>query len=51
MEITPLVVIRAIILNGIAGVAFGWLYWKMGLESAMLSHFFTDVVLHVILPF
>jgi membrane protease YdiL (CAAX protease family) len=50
MEITPLVVIRAIILNGIAGVAFGWLYWKKGLESAMLSHFFTDIVLHVILP-
>ena len=49
-EITTLVVLRAIILNGIAGITFGWLYWKKGLESAMISHFTTDIVLHVILP-
>jgi len=50
MEITPIVVLRAIILNGIAGIAFGWLYWKKGLESAMVSHFSADIILHVILP-
>ena len=49
-EITTIVVVRAIILNGIAGVSFGWLYWKKGLEAAMTSHFTTDIVLHVILP-
>ena len=49
-EITTIVVVRAIILNGIAGVTFGWLYWKKGLEAAMMSHFTTDIVLHVILP-
>lgn len=49
-EITTLVVLRAIILNGIAGITFGWLYWKKGLEAAMISHFTTDIVLHVILP-
>ncbi|MBN2313418.1 MAG: CPBP family intramembrane metalloprotease [Sedimentisphaerales bacterium] len=49
-EITPLVVLRAIILNGIAGITFGWLYWKKGLESAMISHFTTDIVLHVLPP-
>jgi len=48
--ITPLVVIRAIVLNGIAGIVFGWLYWKKGLEAAIISHFSTDIVLHVILP-
>jgi len=48
--ITPVVVIRAIVLNGIAGVAFGWLYWKRGLESAIISHFSADIILHVILP-
>jgi membrane protease YdiL (CAAX protease family) len=42
MEITPVVVIRAIILNGIAGIVFGWLYWKKGLEAAIISHFSTD---------
>jgi membrane protease YdiL (CAAX protease family) len=48
--ITPLVVFRAVLLNGVAGVIFGWLYWKKGLESAIISHFSTDIVLHVILP-
>lgn len=48
--ITPIVVIRAIVLNGIGGVIFGWLYWKKGLEAAMISHFSADIVLHVILP-
>lgn len=49
IPLTPLVVARAIILNGLAGVAFGWLYWKRGLESAMFAHFSADIVLHVLL--
>ena len=49
--LTGTVVIRAILLNGIGGLIFGWLYWKKGLESAMISHFSTDIVLHVITPF
>ncbi len=49
-QISPLVVVRAVILNGVAGIVFGWLYWKRGLESAMVSHFSTDIILHVILP-
>jgi len=47
--LTPLLVTRAIILNGVAGLAFGYLYWKRGLESAMLAHFSADILLHVIL--
>jgi membrane protease YdiL (CAAX protease family) len=50
MPITPMVVSVVVLLNGIAGVAFGYLYWKHGLESAMLAHFTTDIVLHVIGP-
>jgi hypothetical protein len=45
-----MLVIRAITLNGVAGSAFGWLYWHCGLESAMLSHFCTDIFLHVVGP-
>jgi membrane protease YdiL (CAAX protease family) len=48
--ITPLVVIQGVLLNGIAGIVFGWLYWKKGLEAAILSHFSTDIVIHVIFP-
>ncbi len=49
VPITPLVVTRAIVLNGLVGVCTGYLYTKYGLESAMLSHFSADIVLHVLL--
>jgi membrane protease YdiL (CAAX protease family) len=45
--ITPWIIFRAILLNGIGGVVFGWLYWKKGLESAVIAHFWQDIVLHV----
>lgn len=48
IPLTPLVITRAILLNGVGGVIFGWLYWKRGLESAMVSHFSADIVLHVL---
>jgi membrane protease YdiL (CAAX protease family) len=51
IPLTPLVVSRAILLNGIGGVIFGWLYWKRGLEAAMIAHFSADIVLHVLLAF
>jgi len=49
ISLTPLVITRAIVLNGIGGIIFGYLYWKRGLESAMIAHFSTDIVLHVLL--
>jgi membrane protease YdiL (CAAX protease family) len=49
IEITPIVVARAIILNGIPGFIFGWLYWKQGIESAIVAHVFADFVMHVVL--
>lgn len=49
-KITPVIVVRAVILNGIGGVIFGWLYWKKGLESAVISHFTADIVLLTLLP-
>lgn len=49
-SLTPLIIGRAILLNGVAGLAFGYLYWKRGLESAMLAHFSADILLHVLLP-
>jgi membrane protease YdiL (CAAX protease family) len=44
------VIVRALLLNGIGGIVFGWLYWKRGLLAAMLAHFSADVVLHVVVP-
>jgi membrane protease YdiL (CAAX protease family) len=49
VPITPLIIVRAILLNGLIGVVCGWLYWKRGLESAMTAHFSADLILHVLL--
>jgi membrane protease YdiL (CAAX protease family) len=45
-----LVITRALVLNGLGGVVFGWLYWTRGLESAILAHFSADVVFHAVVP-
>ncbi len=49
VPITALVVVRTVVLNGLIGIACGWLYWRRGLEAAMISHFSADLVLHVLL--
>jgi membrane protease YdiL (CAAX protease family) len=49
VPMTALVIAREVVLNGLLGVIFGWLYWKRGLEAAMISHFSADLVLHVLL--
>ncbi len=48
--LTLLVVVRALVLNGIVGMLSGYFYWKRGLEAAILSHFTADVVLHFVWP-
>lgn len=50
MPLTPLVVVRALLLNGFVGVVAGYLFKRYGLETAMLYHFSADIALHVILP-
>jgi membrane protease YdiL (CAAX protease family) len=50
VSITPIVILRAIVLNGIGGLIFGWLYWKKGLEAAMISHFVADIFIQIIFP-
>jgi hypothetical protein len=48
--LTGIVIIRALVLNGLVGVVCGWLYWKRGLYLAMIAHFSADIVLHVVPP-
>jgi membrane protease YdiL (CAAX protease family) len=50
VPLTSAVWAYALVLNGICGLVFGWLYWRKGLEAAMLAHFMVDIVLHVIGP-
>jgi membrane protease YdiL (CAAX protease family) len=52
-QLAPLtgeLVLRVIAYNTLAGLVFGWLYWKRGLEHAMLAHLCADLVLHVAAP-
>jgi len=49
VPLTPLIITRAVVLNGLIGIVCGWLFWKRGLESAMIAHFSADLVLHVLL--
>jgi hypothetical protein len=42
--------ISVVILNGIGGLAFGFLYYRRGIEAAMLGHFAADIVVHVLGP-
>ncbi|TWT01774.1 CPBP family intramembrane glutamic endopeptidase [Planomicrobium sp. CPCC 101079] len=41
--LTAAVWARMLLLNGIAGLVFGWLYWRKGLEIAMVSHAFVHI--------
>ncbi len=47
-EITILLFVRAIVLNGLMGVFFGYLFWKKGLEYAIIAHMLGDLFLHVV---
>ena len=50
VPLTPLLVVRAIVLNGAIGVLAGVLFRRGGIEMAMLYHFCADLVLHVTPP-
>ena len=47
-ELTPVVVVTILLLNGVGGVTFGWVFWRYGLIMAMLTHFVADIVILVI---
>ena len=48
--LTPTLVIPAIMLNGVAGIAFGWLFWQYGLEVAKVGHLWGDILRHGLGP-
>lgn len=43
-------VLRAVTVNGVAGVVLGGLYWWRGLEMAILTHLFAIALLYIALP-
>lgn len=49
VDVTAILTIRIIVANMIAGLFFGYLYWKKGLEHAIIAHMVGDLVLHAFL--
>lgn len=43
MPLTPLVIMRTVGLNALLGLAYGWLFWRRGLEHAMVAHITTHL--------
>jgi membrane protease YdiL (CAAX protease family) len=48
VDLTPLIVLRTILLNALGGVLFGWLFWRRSLETAMVAHATTHAGFFVI---
>ncbi|NJO08013.1 MAG: CPBP family intramembrane metalloprotease [Chloroflexaceae bacterium] len=46
--LTPILIARTIALNSVAGIIFGWLYWRHHLEAAMVAHATFHIVLTAI---
>jgi membrane protease YdiL (CAAX protease family) len=42
--------LRALTLNGAAGLVLGWLYWRRGLECAIAVHLLAVLVLYIAVP-
>ncbi|WP_313238454.1 CPBP family intramembrane glutamic endopeptidase [Sporosarcina ureae] len=47
-DLSTIIVIRALVLNGLLGLWFGYLYWRKGLEYAIIAHISADIFLHVL---
>ncbi len=49
-SISAALVVAVVLLNGVAGIAFGWMFCRWGLPYAILCHFAGDVVIQSLGP-
>jgi len=47
-DLTPFVIARALLLNGLFGFVAGWLFWRRSLEAAISAHMSYHVVLTLV---
>ena len=43
----PHPIIRAVALNGFAGIVSGWMYWRNGFEAAVMTHFVANATIYL----
>lgn len=48
VPLTPVLIVRALVLNGIGGMLFGWLYQRHSLEAGMIAHATFHVVVTIV---
>ena len=48
LGLTQALVVRTVLLNAVAGVGLGWLFWRRSLEAAMVAHAAFHVALLVV---
>lgn len=48
VPLTTPAIVRTVGLNAIAGLVYGWLFWRRSLESAMLAHASTHVAMTLV---
>jgi hypothetical protein len=44
-SLSALLLVRTLLLNSLGGLIFGWLYWQHNLETAMLAHGASHIVM------
>lgn len=47
-DLTGIIIFRCFLLNGIGGLFFGYLYWKKGLEYAIIAHMFAHITMQLL---
>ena len=47
-QITPMIMVRCFLLNGVAGLVFGYLYRKYGIQYSMMAHAGAHIVWKII---
>lgn len=45
IDITPIILIRLLLLNVLDGILYGWLYYKFHFEAAVFSHMLTNTLI------
>lgn len=48
VELTQAIVVRSLVLNGLAGLVYAWVFWRYHLEAAMLSHACSHMTIAVV---
>jgi hypothetical protein len=51
VPLTAFSITAIVLLKGASGIVFGYLAWSRGLEAAIVAHFVSDLLIHIVGPF